>query len=133
MPSAFDRFALDAAKFVDPTLFGVPATYTRDGAASSTTINVSFAEPIEAFGIGEVNAIDSQPGALARASDVPNAGRGDRLDVAGGTYAVIEALPDGFGHVWLRLTVVANTLITGNNQTLLTGGGLKIKIGKPTE
>lgn len=108
MPSAFSRFIeRDAAKFVDPTLFGVAAIYTAGGQAvpvESTTINVSFSEPqVDAFEASPPAAEDLAPTALARTQDVPNARSGDQLDIEGTTYVVRDATPDGCGHTVLEL------------------------------
>ncbi len=105
MPSAFDRLATtDAAKFVDPNLFGVVVTYTQAGQASGASINVSFAEPRLGAALDQPDSQDRQPSCLARAADLLNVGPGDKLIIGSTTYYVLEARPDGFGHTWLSLT-----------------------------
>lgn len=107
MSSAFERFAtLDAPKFVDPTLMGVAALYTRAGyaPASVATINVNFLSPEEAQALGEASVIDTHPHAIIVATDVPNAGHGDKLVIAGVTYYILSVRNDGAGHLIATLT-----------------------------
>lgn len=128
MPSAFDRLASDdAAKFVDPTLFGVAATYTRAGYTASSTVNVTFDHPT----VHQDNpaALDPHPAALARTEDIPDAGPGDRLVIDSISYFATEAVPDSHGHTWLRLTTdperplapttLADTWVGGNSIPLI--------------
>ena len=105
MSSVLERFTADASKFVDPTLFGVAATYTPAGSTTSTSINVNFSEPGTIENPQGVSGETTQPAALARSVDVPSAKYGDKLVITGvGNYRVTAAVPDGSGLTTLWLT-----------------------------
>lgn len=107
MSNPFDTLAADAGVFVDPTLFGVAATYTPAGTTTSTTINVNFSEPGTIENPQQVSGETTQPAALARSVDVPSAKYGDKIVISGTTYRVTAAVPDGSGLTTLWLTADA--------------------------
>lgn len=125
MSSAFDRLAtLDAAKFVDPGLFGGAAVFLQAG-QPDVSLNVSFTEPMIGAALDQPGCQDVQPGCLARAADLPNARRGDLLVIADFPYSILEVRPDGVGHVWLRLARAPGAILTvpAGSPTLTTPGG----------
>ena len=107
MSSVLERFTADASKFVDTSLFGVAATYTPAGSATSTSINVNFSEPGVIENPQQVSGETTQPAALALSSDVPSAKYGDLLQIGGLVYRVTSAVPDGSGLTTLWLTAGA--------------------------
>ena len=120
MPSVLARLTADASVFVDPTLFGVAATYTPAGTTTATTINVNFSEPGVIEKPQDVGGETTQPAALARAVDVPSAKYGDKLVIAGTTYRVTAAVPDGSGLTTLWLTADASMQVPVAPTTLAT-------------
>jgi hypothetical protein len=107
MSSVLDRLTDSADVFVDPTLFGVAATYTPAGETASTSINVTFSEPGVIEKPQSIDGETTQPAALARSVDVASAKYGDKLVISGTTYRVTAAVPDGSGLTTLWLTTTA--------------------------
>jgi hypothetical protein len=95
---------LDLVAFFDTDAFAQTAVYTRLG-YPATQIPVIFDEPYLAMQGPGLDAIStSAPSAICRKSDVPFASRGDRLDIGGKTFYVIESRPDGDGVTILYLS-----------------------------
>lgn len=120
MSSVLDRLTDSADVFVDPALFGVAATYTPAGETASTTINVTFSEPGVIEQPQGIDGETTQPAALARSVDVPSAKYGDKLVIAGTTYRVTAAVPDGSGLTTLWLTADASMQVSVAPHTLAT-------------
>lgn len=77
--------------------FGVPCTYTPDGGVA-TDISVIFDnEFIDVDMAGSISFAMQQPKALCRDGEVPNIREGDQMVIAGVTYIVRIAMPDGTG------------------------------------
>jgi hypothetical protein len=97
-------FASDLDAIFDTDELAQTATYIRQGYASAQ-IPVIFDEPYLAMQGPGLDAIStSTPSAICRKSDVPFASRGDRLDIGGKTFYVIESRPDGDGVTILFLS-----------------------------
>lgn len=94
----------DLEAFFDTDAFAQMATYTRIGFPSAQ-IPVIFDEPYLAMQGPGLDAIStSTPSAICRKLDVPFASRGDRLDIGGKTFYVIESRPDDDGVTILYLS-----------------------------
>lgn len=133
MSSVLERLTDSADVFVDATLFGVAATYTPAGETASTSINVTFSEPGVIENPQQVGGETTQPAALARTVDVASAKYGDKLVIAGTTYRVTAAVPDGSGLTTLWLTVDASMQVppapTGLAATNPTSGNIPLTWG----
>lgn len=126
MSSVAERIVADAVKFVDPTLFGVAATYWQSStlistdhnevitddtgrplqidAAPSSAISVLFIEAFEQgnpLGIGQQN---TGPVALARSVDVASAAKNDVLQVGADYFYVMKVQQDDTGLTLLDLS-----------------------------
>lgn len=132
MSNPFDTLAADAGVFVDPTLFGVAATYTPAGTTTGSSIYVNFSEPGTIEKPQDVGGETTQPAALARSVDVPSAKYGDKLVIAGTTYRVTAAVPDGSGLTTLWLTADASMQVPAapsglaTNYVPLSGGPINL-------
>ena len=107
MSSPFDRLTtLDAPKFVDPTLMGVAALYTRAGYAPATVvaISINYLGPQTVESDGNASVIDDQPACLIVATDAPNAAWGDKLVISGVSYYIQSVRADDAGHLIISLT-----------------------------
>jgi len=92
------------SELLNTNVFAQTVTYTRIGFPSAQ-IPVIFDEPYLAMQGPGLDAIStSAPSAICRKSDVPFASRGDRLDIGGKTFYVIESRPDGDGVTILYLS-----------------------------
>jgi len=83
--------------------FGVTATYTPSGGASSSITVIFDNEFIPVDTGASVSFAMRQPKALARSADIPNVAEGDILVVNSTTYVIRIVMPDGTGMTELML------------------------------
>jgi len=93
----------DRAIFVNVDDFGVAATYTPSGGASSTVNGIFDNDFIEVDAGGGVGVALQQPRFHCRTADVSNASEGDALVVSGVNYTIRIVQDDGTGMTMLVL------------------------------
>ena len=94
--TSFDRSAFLAD-------FGVTATYTRSGGASTQVTVIFDNEYIPVDTGASVSFAMQQPKAMVRTSDVQDAKEGDILQVKSTTYVIRIVMDDGTGMTELML------------------------------
>jgi len=95
--------ATDRAIFVNVDDFGVAATYTPSGGASSTVNGIFDNDFIEVDAGGGVGVALQQPRFHCRTADVSSASEGDALVVSGVNYTIRIVQDDGTGMTMLVL------------------------------
>jgi hypothetical protein len=95
--------ATDRAIFVGVDDFGVAATYTPSGGASSTVNGIFDNDFIEVDAGGGVGVALQQPRFHCRTADVSSASEGDALVVSGVNYTIRIVQDDGTGMTMLVL------------------------------
>ena len=95
--------ATDRAIFVNVDDFGVAATYTPSGGASSTVNGIFDNDFIEVDAGGGVGVALQQPRFHCRTADVSSASEGDALVVSGVNYTIRIVQDDGTGMTMLIL------------------------------
>lgn len=95
--------ATDRAIFVGVDDFGVAATYTPSGGASSTVNGIFDNDFIEVDAGGGVGVALQQPRFHCRTADVSSASEGDALVVSGVNYTIRIVQDDGTGMTMLIL------------------------------
>lgn len=95
--------ATDRAIFVNVDDFGVVATYTPSGGASSTVNGIFDNDFIEVDAGGGVGVALQQPRFHCRTADVSSASEGDALVVSGTNYTIRIVQDDGTGMTMLVL------------------------------
>jgi len=93
----------DRAIFVGVDDFGVAATYTPSGGASSTVNGIFDNDFIEVDAGGGVGVALQQPQFHCRTADVSSASEGDALVVSGVNYTIRIVQDDGTGMTMLIL------------------------------
>jgi hypothetical protein len=93
--------ATDRAIFVGVDDFGVAATYTPSGGASSTVNGIFDNDFIEVDAGGGVGVALQQPRFHCRTADVSSASEGDALVVSGVNYTIRIVQDDGTGMTML--------------------------------
>ena len=93
----------DRAIFVNVDDFGVAATYTPSGSASSTVNGIFDNDFIEVDAGGGVGVALQQPRFHCRTADVSSASEGDALVVSGVNYTIRIVQDDGTGMTMLIL------------------------------
>jgi len=93
--------ATDRAIFVGVDDFGVAATYTPSGGASSTVNGIFDNDFIEVDAGGGVGVSLQQPRFHCRTADVSSASEGDALVVSGVNYTIRIVQDDGTGMTML--------------------------------
>lgn len=95
--------ATDRAIFFDVDDFGVAATFTPDGGASSTVNGIFDKDFVAVDAGGSVAVALEEPRFVCRTSDVSTASDGDALVVDGKTYTIRVVEADGTGVTTLVL------------------------------
>jgi hypothetical protein len=103
MSTLLERIASDAAKFVDPNIFGQAAIFSHTG-GSPAPIYVLFNEEVEIPSLEDNNVLTTAPAAICRTADVALAARKDALLLGPTTYFVQRVEAKGGGLTMLVLS-----------------------------